>query len=469
MLDPKADSVKSSLWLRLADQWNRWTNASANRGIFGAAATIGVLTVGVKVIAALKEIVLAGRFGTSDALDAFLVAFMLPFFAINVISGSFNVALIPTFMRVREQEGQAAAGRLLAGMLCWSLLLLLGVTALFGLLINALLPLLASSFSAAKLALTKRLFYLLLPTLLICGLSTTWSAALNAGHKFALVAITPVVTPLLTIGVLYAAGTQWGIFAVVFATLLGFAAEAVMLAWGLKRLGFSLLPRWHGFDAAGKEVMGQYAPVAAGAVLMSGSLVVNQSMGALLGPGSVAGLNYGTRVVSIILGIGSLALGTAVLPYFSRMVTKGDWAGTRHTLRTYLRLLMITSGPLAVGLVIWSEPLVRILFERGNFTAADTDFVAPIAACFALQIPFYLTGQIGVRLLNAMGKGRSIMIICAVNLVATLAGNWIFMRAMGVAGIAISTSLVYLISFLQIFYVAGKELKRRSAEAARRG
>ena len=106
---------------------------------------------------------------------------------------------------------------------------------------------------------------------------------------------------------------DWGIYAVVVATLIGFGAEGLILGCGLKRQGFSLLPRWRGLDLAVREVIGQYAPVAAGAVLMSGSLVVNQSMAAMLGPGSVAGLNYGTKVVSFILGIGSLALGTAVL------------------------------------------------------------------------------------------------------------------------------------------------------------
>jgi putative peptidoglycan lipid II flippase len=463
MSEPEVPIAKSSIWLRLIERWSRWTGASINRSIFGAALTVGLLSLGVKLVAAVKEVVVAKAFGTSDELDAFLAAFLLPFFAINVVSGSFNAALIPTFVRVRDREGREAAGKLLSSMLTVSLAILAGVALLLACSARAVLPLVASNFSPAKLALTRQLMYLLVPTLLICGLSTTWSAVLNAGQKFALAAVAPLITPLLTVAVLYAANAKGGIYSLAFATVAGLSAEALVLGWGLNRAGFSLLPRWHGLTEAVRESIGQYAPVAAGAVLMSGSLVVNQAMAAMLGPGSVAGLSYGSKVVSFILGTGSVALGTAVLPYFSRMVAAEDWTGVRHTVRTYVRLLTIAGVPVTVILVAGSQPLVRLLFERGNFTSDDTQVVARIAALFALQIPFYLAGQLGVRLLNALGKGRAIMAICAVNLTANLVGNWLFMKKMGVSGIALSTSVVYLVSCLQIFLVGTRELRRRTA------
>ena len=463
MPEPEIQTAKDSIWLRLIEGWNRWTGASVNRGIFGAALTIGALTVLVKLVSVAKELTVAKTFGTSDALDAFLIAFLLPLFAINVVAGSFNAALIPTFIRVREMEGAAAAQRLLSNMLSWSLGLLLGVALLFALSANAVLPLMTSGFTTEKYALTRKLFFILLPALVVCGLSTTWSAVLNAGQKFALAALTPAITPIVTIVTIFALGAWWGIYAVAAGTITGMALEAGLLGTGLRRRGYTLLPRWSGFDAPVKEVIGQCSPMAAGAVLMSSSLLIDQSMAAMLGPGSVASLNYGNKIVGLILSIGSLALGTAVLPYFSRMVTANDWAGTRHTLRTYRRLVLLVSFPVTVGLAWASYPLVRILFERGNFTLKDTQAVSIVTVCFALQIPFYLTGIMGVRLLNALGKGRSIMMICAVNMIANVTGNWVLMQSMGVAGIALSTSVVYLISCGQIFYVVANELKKRQS------
>ena len=117
--------------------------------------------------------------------------------------------------------------------------------------------------------------------------------------------------------------------------------------------------------------------------------------------------------------------------------------------------------------MLFSEPMVRVVFERGSFNASDTRVVSVVTACFALQIPFYVAGILGVRLLNALGKGRSIMLICAANMLVNVFGNLILMRWMGVAGIALSTSLVYLLSCVLVFYVILTELKQRQGTAIR--
>src|SRR5439155_25525830 len=260
---------------------------------------------------------------------------------IAVVAGSLNNALIPVFVRVRETGGAATGQRLLSNLTFVSLALLVGITFLMVALSPAVLPLVGSGFTADKLSLTRSLYYLLLPTLAIYGLSTTWSAVLNADRRFVLASLTPGITPAITIAAMAAMGFHWGIFSVAAGTLVGFVLEAALLGWALKRRGYSLLPRWRGYDPPTREVIGQFAPLIAGTLLMSSSPVIDQSMAAMLSPGSVAALGYGSKVVGFILGIGSLALGTAVLPYFSRMVAAGDWAGVRHTLRTYLRLILI--------------------------------------------------------------------------------------------------------------------------------
>ena len=95
--------------------WKKLTSGSTNRKIFGAAVKVGLLTGLVRVAAVVKELVVAWKFGTGDTLDAFLIALLVPSFIINVVAGSFNAALIPTYIQVREQEGTKAAQRLFSG------------------------------------------------------------------------------------------------------------------------------------------------------------------------------------------------------------------------------------------------------------------------------------------------------------------------------------------------------------------
>ncbi|NJL80751.1 MAG: virulence factor MviN, partial [Richelia sp. SM2_1_7] len=95
--------------------WKKLTSGSTNRKIFGAAMIVGMGTLFVKVAAMFKELVVAWKFGTGDALDAFLIALLVPSFMINVIAGSLKAALIPTYMQVREKQGRKAAENLFCG------------------------------------------------------------------------------------------------------------------------------------------------------------------------------------------------------------------------------------------------------------------------------------------------------------------------------------------------------------------
>lgn len=97
-------------WLNF---WRKLTSGSVNRQIFSAVFTVGLFTGFVKLTTIAKEVIVAWRFGTNEQLDAFLIALIVPGFAINVVAESLNAALIPTYIRVREQEGTKAAHRLL--------------------------------------------------------------------------------------------------------------------------------------------------------------------------------------------------------------------------------------------------------------------------------------------------------------------------------------------------------------------
>ena len=343
-----------------------WQQQFVNRRIFAALITVGAFSSVVNLAAIVKELLVARQFGTEDSMDALLIAFLLPSFAVNVFAGSCSTALIPTFVQVRENEGKEKAQQLLSSVILWNTAVLTFVLAVLVLTAPFTLPILGSGFSITKLTLTRSLFFFFLPIVFISGLKVTWAAILNACDRFALVALSPVMIPLATIGMLLLAGRAWGIYALAVGTLAGYVIEAALLAWGLKRNGFCLMPRWHGFDHTLRKIVKQYMPVVAGVVLMSATNLIDQSMAAMLGAGSVSTLNYGGKVVTLIIGIGSISLGTAVFPHFSRMVAVYDWAGIRHTLKTYTYLILLVTIPMTFILVYFSEPhRAPLLRKRG--------------------------------------------------------------------------------------------------------
>lgn len=440
--------------------WKQFTSGSINRQILGAAIVVAICTVLVKVVAFSKESIVAWKFGTNDFVDAFLIATVVPSFIVNVIAGSLNTALIPTYIKVREQESPKASEELLSGTLLCSLVLLAITTLLIVATACFYFPWMTLGFNDEKMALTYKLFYVITPVVVLSGIITLLSAVLNAEERFGLTALSPIITPAVTIIFFLLFGQSLGIFALAIGLIVGAILEMILLWVVLHRRGFVLRPKWFGFSPPLRQVVKQYSPAMTGALLMCSSILVDQSMAAMLAPGSVAALNYASRVSSFPLMLGATAISTAVTPYLSKMVALSDWQGVNHTLRSYLKLIFLITVPFTGLLVLLSEPIVQLLFQRGAFTAQETHLVAQILSAYALQIPFYIAGIFVVKLLTSLCLNHILMWVSVYNLLINIGLDYLFMQWLGIQGIALSTSCVYLFAFLYVLFFANKHLKK---------
>ncbi len=450
--------MKTPQGQNIASLWKKFSGGSVNRQVFGAAIVVGIGTALVKVLAVVKELVVANKFGTANELDAFLIALLIPSIMIGIIANSFNSALIPTYIKVRDRSGIKAAQQLFAGATTWSIGLLVIATCLMLVAAPIYLPMITKGFDVNKVALTYRLLWSISPMLLLTGIGTIWGAVLNAGEQFALVALAPILTPTITIGFLF--GFQsWGVFSLVAGLLCGQLIEVMTIGIVLGRQGISLIPKWYGFNPQLQEVIEQYAPAMIGSFLMASTALVDQSMAATLPAGSVAALNYGNRIITLPVIVASTAVSTAVMPYFSKLVASEDWQSIRNSLKHYTILIFAASVPLAGLIILFSEPIVYILLQRGKFTASDTQIVAQIQSCFAIQIPFYIGCMLIVRITSAIRNNQILIWGSACNLIVNIGLNYLFMQWWGVAGIALSTSFVYVFSFLFLLIATHRKLK----------
>ena len=176
--------------------------------------------------------------------------------ATNIVAGSLNAALIPAFISIRDREGNRCAQRLFSGVTALSLGLLSLLTVLLGLALPYILPILAWGFPPEKLALTRSLTLIMLPVIVLTGLATLWGSVLNANERFALVAISPVTIPLLSMVALVFGRSLWGIYAFSLGFVLGTLLQLFVLGWGLKRQGYLLFP----LGTVRLPLCGRYSP-----------------------------------------------------------------------------------------------------------------------------------------------------------------------------------------------------------------
>jgi putative peptidoglycan lipid II flippase len=257
---------------------------------------------------------------------------------------------------------------------------------------------------------------------------------------------------------------SWGIYSLLVGTSLGILLEAVLVGTTLRRRGHPLAPRWHGVTAAFRKVRAQYGACIAAAFMVSGMGLVDQAFASSLGPRSNSALAYGSKLVSLVLSLGATALATAILPQLSRMVALRNWPGIRHFLRFYSTMIMVVAIPAVVVLVLMSNFLVRLLYQHGAFTAADTSLVVRIQVLYLLRIPFSTTLVLVTRTLTALRANEVLLYMSFGSFTLNALLDWAFIKPFGIAGITLSTSACSVVILLCLGTAMLRLLKKREAE-----
>ena len=439
-------------------------HSQTNRVILHAAISVGAAGLVVKAVATCKEIAVAGVFGRSDAMDAFLAAALIPSLLVNLIAESMNQALVPTLIAVREREGKEAAQRLLSSAMLWLGGLLTVASGAMALATHWIFPLIASHFEPEKLALSIRLFYGLLAIVPLTGIATLCTSVLNTVDRFTLPALAPIVISVSIVAGALMLGPRLGIWALVYATLAGTFAHACIVATMMHRNGYRFSLRWHGMTPAVAQVGRQYGPVLLSGVVASGGLLVDQSMAAMLAAGSVSALVYANRFVSVVLALLAGTISTAIVPPAARLIAHEDWNGCRAMLRTWVLNVLAVSVPIAILLIAGARPLIRIALQHGAFGPRDTAVVARVLAMFAIQIPFFAASRVFYRFLVAMLRTDLVFYCGLINLGLDVVLDLVLMRWYGVAGIALASSLWTISTFAFLWYWAKKVLARAESE-----
>jgi len=430
---------------------------SAQAKLLSGAALAGILTMGVKGVGFLKELFVAYRFGTSDELDAYLVALLVPSLVAVALGGALRDGLIPGYSRERRRS-EAAADGLVSNVLWVGAGALLGVALLLLLFDGPLMRMLASGFPPEKQERCARLLILLLPYVVFLGIATVLKGYLQANGRFVLSSAAPALLPVGTIVLLVAlSGAPNGAWLSLGSGLGSLAVLAVLYAAACRLRNRSLL-RKPGWGSPTRTVLWASLPLLAGTAVMEGFYFIDITMAAFLPAGSVATLSYGERICQVF-SVAGFAMVQALFPHISDLAAAEDWTHFRRKVKRYV--LLLAAGCLPLVLVLWfgSGFLVKILFERGEFDAEDTAQVSAVVRFAALQIPGYVLGALASRTVMALGANRFVLFTALAGLVANVFFNYWFMGIFGVPGIALSTAMVNAFMGGLLFLVAVRRVR----------
>ena len=408
----------------------------------------GCLTVLIKFFGLIKEAVLANYFGVSNFLDIYILSMLTLLFFVNPIAGTIGTLLTQKFIEVKFQSKNMGAGLYKESCKYTAIIITLVVFAqLFILQLSHHIDFF--DYPIFEFGTTELL--ILTPIAFFSSIAIINGAALTAKKKFVVFSIIPALVPLSIIFCVIFNVSGNLFVSLLIGTLCGFGLEMILGT-------IALLPSWkqfsksvsEDFELKLKEIKAGFPPLFAASLIMGGCVVVDQLMASMAGEGAVSIVSFGSRLTLGLLSV----VGTIwiiLFPFFSEMVVKDQHQRLKRFFIYFLALGTLALVPFCSVLVMYSEDIIRILFERGAFNPEDTLLVSKLQIFYLMHIPFYMICMLSMRVASSYQRQKIILYVNTITLITNIFLNVIFIKYFGVVGIAAATFLSY--SFMACIWV----------------
>jgi putative peptidoglycan lipid II flippase len=425
-------------------------DAGHDRRLARSTAVFSIATAISRALGLVREMVSAYYFGVAGKINAFTVAIQIPnLIRALVADAALSGAFVPVFSELLERGERKRAWRVASTLLWLTLLGLGGVTALF--ILAA--PLLMRPFGdpGGDVDLAVGLSRVLFPIVVLLGLSGIVVGILNTYHHFALPALAPVAWNLvivlgLVLGVPRVDGEDAELYLYAGVVVLGTLVQLLLPIPWLRRLDGRLMMVIDWRDPAVRRVLALMLPV----TLTIGLINVNFLVGTvfasrLLDPElAPTAIDKAFRLYMLPQGIFAVAVTTVLFPTLARFAARADATGLRRALDGGIRQIAFLLVPAGLISIVLADPIVRLVYQRGEFTASDTTIVADCLQAFSIGLVFNGWMLILNRSFYAVQSNwiPTAVALGAVVLNASL--NGVFYR-LGIWGIPLATAVVNVV------------------------
>ncbi|MEZ6119675.1 MAG: lipid II flippase MurJ [Pirellulaceae bacterium] len=430
--------------LRTIQQTRLFDPKSTNRRILNASALLAATTVIAKLVGMLKELCIAYAFGASDQIDAFLIAYLPVSCAVTVFAGSFGTSMLPSL--VATQDDKTHRNQLVAQCHLRLILVLASVAIILFITAPKLSELLSPENHEHAHQPISRLMIYLLPVLFFQGLASFWTTILISQEQFTLPSLSEIIVSSSIALFALLGQANWGATGIIAGLAFGSLVQWILLQWLARRTQFTLLPSLRARAMTFVNVRRQYWFVVAATLVASASNFIDTAMAAGVGVGSVAVLTFGTKLISVVNGIGSMSFGRAIFPHLAAMVAARQWHETYRSVLTFALLILLITVPLAAIFAVGAPWIVPALFQRGAFTSQMAVDVTRVMQAAALQTPLFVLSILFVRLNSALNQNQVLTVIAVTSVASNILLNRLFLNWIGLPGIALSTACVYGLS-----------------------
>lgn len=405
-----------------------------------AAIVLMVATIISKVLGLLRETVLAYFYGTSLTASVYGTAVSIPASIVAIIGAGIATGYIPMYSQIEKEHGIKRANIFTANMINFIMVITTIVVAIVLVFTPYVVTLFAYNFSGKELEMTVYLTRFTIIGIYFTIMVSIFTAYLNIKNKFLIPALVSLPMNIVIIASI-AIAANMGITILGIGSIVSMAVQVIFLIPLMRKEGYK-----HKFildkkDDYIKKVRALAIPVIIGVSALQVNGMVDKSVASTISDSAIAMLNYGVKLNGVIQGLFVMSIVTAMYPMISKMGVENNINGLKKSVGEAIISISLLVIPVSIGIMIFAEPGVRLLFERGEFTSKDTIIVSGV-------LFFYSIGMIGYALREVISKAfyslqetktpmKNAIVAIIVNIILTI----VLTRFMGLNGIALATSI----------------------------
>ncbi len=433
------------------------------RKLAWAAVIVASATAISRIVGMGREVLTAGFYGVNPDLNTFVSVSVVP----NLIRQLFadaaiSAAFVPVFTALLAKGDEVRARRLAAsllgfmcvvvGLVC--VVLILAATPV----VRLVYPELTSTSHTMELA--AHLLQILMPTVLVLAVAGVFTGVLYSLERFTMPAVVSIVWNIVIIAFMVVWHGAWGVYAIAWGTLAGTVVELILLALSVRAAGEPLRINFHFRDPFLRKVLLLMVPITITLGILNFNALIDTFFAQFVSDHAAAEIGYSFRLYQLPQGIFAVTIGTVLFPSLSRFAAQRNTEGFRETLSTGIRQMVFVSLPFLAWFLILPGPIIRLVYQRGQFGPAATAEVAGALAAFSLGLMFANVNIMFNRGFQSMQRPWLPLYVGLVNLGLNALLDWVLLGPLGVKGITLSTSLVSIFNTIVLVWLIRRQVGR---------
>ncbi len=417
---------------------------------------VAVLSIVAKVLAIGRQMVLTSAYGASVTSDAYVLAQSIPNTVFNLVGMALGVSFTPTFQKIFAQNGKDEADRFTSNTVNILLVLITCVVAVLFLFARQVIQLFAGGASNEMIELAASFLRISAFSLYFVGMNNVFQSYLKIKGRFFAVSVLGVPLSIIEIiSVWVAVKTNDHMLAV--GIVLACFAQWLVLTVDLRKTGYrhQAVLDWRSEHI--RHILLLAVPILIGVCIDEVNVIIDKRIASGFDSGSISLLTYTHTLISIVHTVITVSINTVMYPQLAADAAAGNQMAVKSTLQSALNKSLLFTIPAMVGTIVFADPILQLLFMRGQFTYEDVQVAAPILQMYAICLIANGMRTLLQSYFYSYGRTKTSMYASIVGVAVNIVLNFVLSYFMGVKGLALATSISIAVTALILCLIMTRE------------